>query len=235
MHKINDSIIRSGLASKIAYADNCTIANKLYTSIRLQGRNPTCKILDNNNTHVYSWQCGVNSKLIAFRGSNNIKEAAQYLNSDMTELHIRNSKFKIHTNIFNMFHNLENELTNYILSPPLSNIKQTITFCGHSKGAACAMLAAAYYGDITGDNFEIKCHTFACPKLGDKNFITWYLNNVDETFNILTEHDFVQYIPCWSDYVDNPNVILLHDNCNPLIAHDLDTYNDLMINKISDK
>jgi predicted lipase len=230
----NDNLLRSALASKISYSDNCKIVTKSPISLQLQGvkNNISCKIVDNNNTgaHVYCWESGNNSKLIAFRGSHDLKDIINFMKFGMNKLNIRNSSVKIHSNIFNMFHSLETELTDYIMK---DYSKKTITFCGHSAGGNIAMLAAAYYGDLTGDNVEIKCHTFGTPKFADKYFSEWYLDNVDESINIINEHDFVRYIPFHYEYHNIPNQYILKDNnIDFLKAHDLDTYNDLIVAKL---
>jgi hypothetical protein len=174
--------------------------------------------------------------MIAFRGSNSFNDILNYADARTCELHMRDKIIKVHSNMVKLFFSLENELTDYIFDGILTSRKRTLTFCGHSRGGAAAMLAAAYYGDITGDNVTIKCHTFASPKIGDDSFIKWYHDNVDESINIINEHDLIRNIPFNKEYVQNPDLLILKDNTiNPFKAHDMDTYKELIINEMSKK
>ena len=234
MQSLNEKILRSALASKIAYAPDCKIVSNLPASYQLQGiKNISCKIVDIKKTgaHVYCWNSGENAKLIAFRGVHDYKYMLNYMNPKMKEIHLE-EYIKVHSNILDNFYSLEEELSDYIFDKPINNKKKSITFCGHSAGGVLAMIAAAYYGDITGDNTHITCHTFGSPKVGNIEFHKWYDRNVDESVNIANKHDYARHIPFGFNYVYNKNIIIEDNTLNPLKAHDLDTYQLLLENEI---
>ena len=70
---------------------------------------------------------------------------------------------------------------------------------------------------------------FGCPKVGDSNFVQYFLENTQESVDITNEHDLVQYIPIGHKYDNNPKKIIMIDNSlDPLYSHDLSTYKTLL-------
>lgn len=224
MHKLNENILKSALRSKISYNNNYHICQK------------SQKIFNHKYTgaRMYSWDSGPGSKIIAFRGTHDSRNLLKFFNNNMVEFNIRDNRVKIHPHIFNMFYSLEHDLTKYIMDDLNSNSNTSLTFCGHSGGGSCAMLAAAYYGDLTGDFVKIKCHCFGSPKVGDANFIKWYSQNVDESINVVNKHDVVPRLSFGAEFVNNPNPIILNDHdASAWEAHDLDTYIEKIFDNIT--
>ena len=214
---LNDKLLRSALASKLSYSQDCKKATQLH------GVSQMCNIIDNKNTgaHAYIYPSGTKSTLIAFRGSHSLDQITKYCNPMMSSFHIRGHKVKVHSHILHLFQSIENDLTNIICT---EKTPQTYTFCGHSAGGAIAHFAAAYYGDIACRN-QIICHTFGCPKMGNEAFIEWHHEVVKESTDVLHKNDFVNYIPFGPSYISFNNPIFLPcTKVNPIKAHDMETY-----------
>lgn len=211
-----ESVLRSTRASKIAYTQ--------YT--------PRYKFIHNKKYDVQIYVQGKSNQIIAFRGSHNINSLMRFMNFNMSEIHLQENSFNVHSGVLDMFRSIEPKLTKHLLVLERHKNRE-ITFTGHSGGAALAMFASVYYASIIKKNLVIKCHMFGCPKVGDDKFVKYFLENTQESIDISNEHDIVQHIPLISThYCYNPKKIILKDNTiDPLYSHDLDTYNTLLKDK----
>lgn len=78
------------------------------------------------------------------------------------------------------------------LEPRLNTLSQgrKVWFCGHSLGAALAMLAADRFPNTRG-----VC-TFGCPRVGDQAFATAFNTHLaGKTFRYVNHHDVVTHVP----------------------------------------
>lgn len=219
-----ESVLQSNIASKLAY-------------IPMRKNNKRFKIIHNKKSDVrvfiHTRQDQEQDQVVAFRGSHDIQALLRFLNFKMDEIHMQDKAFHVHSGVIDMFKSIEPELTNHLFPSPITFYKpKTITFTGHSGGAAMAMFASVYYASIIKKNLTIKCHMFGCPKVGDNNFVKFFLENTHESVDITNEHDIVQHIPFGFKYDHNPKKIILMDNSlDPLYSHDLDTYKTLLKDK----
>lgn len=231
MYIAKENVLRSALASKLAYIDNPMIT-KVSMTRQLHGNNFTrTRIIENKDTgaHAYVWNSGERSTMVSFRGSHDINDLLSFLNMKKKRLNIRDHSVYIHNGIFNMFESIENDLTDHILNRPKLE-DRSITFCGHSMGGAIAMVAAAYYGSLTGDKTTIACHSFGSPKVGDKSFVEWHKKHVDESFNITDKNDIVCSFPFMLGYDTLPRVVISNGSSDLFRSHDLDTYYNVLTN-----
>jgi predicted lipase len=238
---LNDSILRSAMASKITYAK--TIQRIVTLPICKQYLGHMCTENDTivlsakaTGAHAYVWKTGDNSMTVAFKGSSTPKDILNLMDVRYHEFSFSNSKMYIHNGVLKMFKSIENELSSHILGNPISTHNKYITFCGHSLGGSLAMLAAAYYGNLSVNNIGISCHTFGAPKIGDSRFIEWFKNGVNDSIFINTSNDIVPFLPfglyenlddvslTLDSFGRVHNDILCLDQPNPIISHDLDTY-----------
>ncbi len=246
----NDAILRSVTASKRAYcSDRCDVGH-IHGHGHTQAPAYTYKVFDDVRTgaHTHSWHTGDAARVVAFRGTHDVHDLCRYLDGGMSRFDIRGHSVRIHSSLLRMFAAMEDDLSHHILPPPhcqdvsgppqavqMPRGKTVLTFCGHSAGGACAELAAVYYGDVTGDDIEIRCHTFGAPRPGDARFAEWYEENVDESVHAVNEHDIVRHLPLWpfGRYASVPGQIVLPDGTvNPFKAHDLDTYDALIAARV---
>ncbi len=229
---MNESIMRSAMASKLAYADTCRAAARFPIARTLHGDTVSihhpCRVIEDvrSGSHIYSWSSGERSKVVAFRGTHDCHDAITFLDMKPQNLRFKEHSVNLHSGVYGMFRGIEAELTDHIMR---ARGCVSVTFTGHSLGGALSMLAAAYYGALTHRNMQIKCHTFGACRTGDAAFVDWYKENVHESVSVVAEHDIVPDLPCGSWYEQNPDRVLLrNDDLNLWTAHELDTYCDLL-------
>lgn len=209
-------LLESAHASKMAYYP--PHRNKKDRVVRI------CK----SNLHVCARRSVDNKITIAFKGTTTADEIVSFLKLKPQEFHFRDAVVRIHTGILNMFEGLEPDLRKYLYTFDAHDV----TFTGHSQGGALAMLASAYFGDLSNRNFRITCHTFGAPRVGDQKFHAWGEAYVKEVVNVVNRFDTVPQLPLplpGLGYADNPNLLVLGkavglDMACVLRSHDMDTY-----------
>lgn len=70
-----------------------------------------------------------------------------------------------------------------------------VIFAGHSFGGAIAQLAAAHFGLVIERKYRIVCHTFGSPRVGNKQFVKWFSEMVDENVRVQNKLDPVPMTP----------------------------------------
>lgn len=244
---LNDKVLRSAIASKLAYAKTVNKARIMPANMQLHGshcthKNPDAWIIKNDTTGInaYAWKTGPSSILIAFKGTSTLQDVKAFLNVTPSRFNFRNKMMKVHTGVLEMFHSIEDALNEEILKNLTISANKYITFCGHSLGGALALFAAAYYGNLTHDNIQITCHTFGAPKVGDTEFLQWLEEGTNDIINVVAQGDLVPCLPIVPPFAAGKQVIL--DNGfivssehgqifdlpykvrDPVKRHDLETY-----------
>lgn len=233
----SDRLLRTAMASKLAYAKTKKNAAAWPVSTQLHGNSDVCamsKIIDIKATgsHAYVWKTGSNSLMISFRGSHDLTDL--YNMSDIVQkpFHFRQYQSKIHSGVLTMFESIEEELSKEI-SWRHNNGERInhLTFCGHSLGGALAHVSSAYYGALYNNRFHITCHSYGAPKVGDVQFRAFHEANVNESINVITDLDPVPSLLFFDSYVAVGEMLTLKSSTwNPIYAHDLDVY----MSKLSD-
>lgn len=232
---MNDRVLRSAIASKLAYAKtvqkSCMMpANvQLHGHVRCDERLRDTWMIDNEKTgvHAYAWRSGVKSTIIAFKGTSNLKDIQTFFDAKPSQFNFRNKNVKVHSGVLKMFQSIEQALNKEIIDNLTLDVGKYITFCGHSLGGAIALFAAAYYSNMTNNNIQIACHTFGAPKMGDIEFHRWLEEGTTDIMNIVAEGDVVPHLPVCPKYVSG-NRVILHNTKNSVLDvlknHDLETY-----------
>jgi len=241
---VNDKIIRSALASKLAYTHDSKKAMLLHGSQHCLGE---CNILDTKaaiNAHAYMWKNGQHSYLVAFRGSRNVKDMMQVAKTAFKSenFHIQEESILIPSMLYEMFQSLEDFITMKLYVERVQNI----TFCGHSLGGSLASLMATYYATIF-PQLVVELHTFGAPKLHDPAFYDWRAKRVREVFDFIHSQDIVPQIVLGNPLktVDNPNEIIIDkylakttvckDPICTIEKHDLEYYIDCLTNVLQNR
>lgn len=226
---LTDSVLRSAMASKLAYAKSTSLITTFPISRLLLPENNTFEVIDCNYTgaHAYVWKTGNRSTMIAFRGSHDIVDVCSYINSKLTSFSFCDRRMYIHNRIYTMFSSIEPWITQQL------HPRQHVTFCGHSLGGAMAMFAAAYYSHQSNHNMNIKCHTFGTPKVGDAKFVEWFNDYVPDSVNIRNKLDIVTYYPFNSIYTPMKSIVFNNAYIDPIRDHDLDTYIENIVNGLT--
>ena len=227
--KINDSFYRSALASKVSYVAHCN--NRGLARMHHLDQSRACNIVHNKDSgaHMYVYDCGVDSRIVAFRGTVSLRHAWRCCDPAMSAFDTRADKVKVHSHVLELFHSLESDLSAILMSDEsLAALKRkTVTFCGHSAGGSLAQFAAAYYGDVTHGNVRINCHTLGAPRVGDGAFLRWYESSVTgESVQVVHRRDLVRLLPLGAGYRTRADLIVVDGGggWSPWTAHDLDTY-----------
>ena len=228
---LSDGVLRSAMASKLAYAKSTNMVSTFPITRQLLPDKNTFEVVDCSCTgaHVYIWKTGKMSSVVAFRGSHNLIDICSYINSNTIPFSFCDRRMHVHQNIYNMFSSIEPWITERM------HPRQHVTFCGHSLGGAMAMFAAAYYAHLSNNNMNIACHTFGAPKVGDANFMDWFTHYVPNYVNVRNKYDIVTYYPFSNVYVPSKSLFIGESPCNPIIAHDLDTYIESIVNNLTIK
>jgi predicted lipase len=130
-----------------------------------------------------------------FRGTKGYADVKTDIDEIRAELYPKNPEIKVHNGFLKQFNSIKQQLLDTI-NNNLNNLT-AIHFSGHSLGAALATIAAGYFSPLIrlDNNIRIVCHTFGCPRLGNKGFVKWWADKVDESYRILNKHDPVPLVP----------------------------------------
>lgn len=229
---ISERLLRSAMASKLAYAKDVKSLPLFPLSKQLNNLSEKVKIVDCQKTgaHAYIWETGSNSRVISFRGSRDIKDVVKYLNTRQVPFNFCEHRVRVHNVIHDMFENIEPYLLDVLFDEGFSK-KQNITFCGHSLGGCLAMYASAYIGHMTNHNHNIVCHTFGSPKTGDAKFVEWYNEAITESVHLKNKYDLVPLLPLIG-YADLERTTLDMTSRHILDDHDLEVYIEHIRNTI---
>lgn len=88
-----------------------------------------------------------------------------------------------------------------------------IIFTSHSLGAAVSILLSTLLKSHFGSKIYIINYLFGCPKVGNKIFVDYYNNIIDETYRYVNQNDIIPRIPK-INYKTTKNRIILGDPKN---------------------
>jgi pimeloyl-ACP methyl ester carboxylesterase len=223
---LSDTVLRSAMASKLAYAKSTPLVDMFPISKQLCPDVGKYRVIDCARTgaHAYVWTTGGNSKVISFRGSHDTWSVLRYVIAARKEFAFCDRHFTVHHMVFDMFMDIEPELTDMLFNGDFSR-KQHLTFCGHSLGGALAMFCAAYYAHMTHRRHAITCHAFGAPKVGNDDFMNWFNAYVPDAVSIRNKWDIVPRFPFGITFSDDmATYTFQRTSANLLEDHDLDTY-----------
>lgn len=234
---LSDAVLRSAMASKLAYAKDTRTISVLPASriLHTQGSKEIHTFVDDKRTraHAYVWDTGETSKIVAFRGSTTANDIFKYVFSKSKSFSFCEHKMRIHGQVLDVFHSIECDLT-----PVIKDTKH-ITFCGHSMGGCIAMFAAAYYSAMFATRKNIVCHSFGSPKMGDQGFIKWLgASALVDFICVKNSMDIVPSFPLFDQEIKSVPLIELNTTTgvsNPWKDHDLDTYIENIIKNMEKK
>lgn len=231
----SDELLRSAFASKLAYSrGNINHKSMKNVNTQLHGINnslkPVWRIPKSIGVHVYAYQSGDRSYVIAFKGSSSISDFQAFFDDNLVPFNFREKSVKIHKGVLSLFENVETSLTNFIFPMIKLNDPLFITFCGHSLGGSIAMLASVYYSSLSNGNIQTTCHTFGSPKMGDISFNKWILEDTNSIINIQNRGDIIPMLPYNSKYTLPSHYLIGNHNIDIFKQHDLDTYIENLIN-----
>lgn len=169
------------------YADEKDIpAPKGYTMIAFlnSSANTQCAIFKNKNT-----------LLVAFRGSQEVRDFIQDLKLRKVQFTKRRPKSQVHRGFNQAYRDVRVRL-HKIYATHRKDIKDII-FTGHSLGGALATLASYDFKlDYNGD-VVVRCVTLGSPRVGNRWFAKDFSKMIDDNTRIVNGGDPVTQIPSW--------------------------------------
>lgn len=232
---LGENVLRSAMASKLAYARTEKKVATMPYAPQLHGSKvdhvkaskgqlpskcciepdapPDVWFIDNDTlgVHAYAWRNGKRSMLIAFKGSSTACDVVNLLDARQERFSFREKEVNVHSGVLRMFRSIEVVLSDQIFEPKGGCSSKYITFCGHSLGGAIALFASAYYGNLS-NNLGVTCHTFGAPRVGDENFLSWLRDGTTEVVNIVNPGDLVPHFPLANYSVDKDNTLSVCKN-----------------------
>lgn len=108
---------------------------------------------------------------------------------EQEELH---SGIIVNKKLWAEFRRYEADITRMLDEHPDARV---LVFAGHSLGGALAQIAAAFYGSMLERPYRIVCHTFGSPRVGNKMFVRWFTDAVDENIRVQNSRDPMAHRP----------------------------------------
>ena len=192
--------MKSAARCKLAYKDlltvktlqNATTPSNLFESLIVpQIANKDVEYISSEkDAQAYVWRDGPIA-YITFRGTSSIQDALVDVDVKALRMNVKDGHVHVHNGFYKQFESVNKTIGDYLCAH--EDITY-IEFAGHSLGAGLAQIAAATYGEMFPDK-TVSCHTFGCPRTGDKNFVQWFQKNVKENMRICNKNDPVTMIP----------------------------------------
>jgi len=116
-----------------------------------------------------------------------------------------------------------------------SREKINVIFTSHSLGAAVSVLLSTLLKTHFGNRIHVVNYLFGCPKIGNKDFVRYYNDIIDETYRYVYKNDIIPRIPK-INYKTTKNRIILGDPkkanwCNQIFGN----VNDHSMTKYTNK
>ena len=122
-------------------------------------------------------------------------------------------KFFTISNVFKLFWNFNQQ--NDIEKIPIK-----IIFTSHDSGAAISVLLSTLLKSHFGCELYISNYLFGCPKIGNRTFVDFYNNIIDETYCYINQNDIIPRIPKLN-YKNTKNIIILGNPKDSYISNRL--------------
>lgn len=201
MIKFQD-IYRSCKKSKIAYGDSSLIKKVYRNSIFYDG----CQKNKHHDAQGFLYQ-DKNRLYITFRGTMDFMDTKDVI--DIRHENLFSPHIKVHKGFHSQFFSIEEDITRDIKDISASYKIDELVFTGHSLGGSIALISSPYYAEQFKNKFKIKTYTFGTVSVGNKEFVDWFKQNVDEYYRIENEDDLVPHIPIHSTFHHIPNAIIV--------------------------
>lgn len=170
---------------------------------------------------------------VIFRGTQDARDFINDIEAVVWDSITFDSTLKVHRGFHAQYKAIENQLNEYLM---VNNTKfDTITFCGHSLGAALATIATVYFYYNNMDPYNplatkyyktVKVQTYGCPRLGDAAFGQYYTLCVspENHWRVFNETDPAAEYPCQTSILSSDIYVHVPGNALCLIGSDPVSY-----------
>jgi hypothetical protein len=223
--KIKDAIL-SCKRSKDAYLDHKAITKHYKHAKFYEGRKHDAQgFLFYDKQRIY----------VTYRGTMDLMDTKDII--DIRHQSIFSHNIKVHKGFHSQFFAIEEDITSDIKDIIKSYPVKELVFAGHSMGGSCAVISSPYYATLLKNKYSIKTFTFGTVSIGNKDFVKWFTDNVNEHYRIENKNDLIPYIPVHQSFCHIPNGIIIDDNGNITQRSETLTlsYKDLLFTLINEK
>ena len=263
-----NDILKSAIISRYAYEDPTILQN--YRTNNVVQRNhrrileqvlpddeSTIKFFDasktnkTEDTQAYLW-CHENTLYLAFRGTEDMLDILADVD---VRPHQISSTITVHRGFYEQFSAIADDLMSEINTIIKNTSISDIWVTGHSLGGALATITALHLSQLY-PYIIVRCHTFGCPRVGNKEFDDTFNKHVNENWRVINIDDPVPMIPLsfrFSHVAKNtlclgktkrnhvvfdkdihwllrPLLAFIHiDLCKPITPHQCDIYIDKLL------
>ena len=211
--------------------DGPTASNKdTITSYIFEGVNSEPKYYHDATSGVdaYSWLQGRTLHFV-FRGTSSLTDAKIDIEQQRTNLLPDNTSILVHSGFCKQLLAIQTQMLMEI--EQLSSMIDAVHFSGHSLGGAVATLAAGAlsYACKEMHDCRVICHTVGSPRVGNKEFVSWWSSRVDESLRVQNFKDPIPLFPLNCLYTHIHGALMINDDGTAkIIENDAPWYYRLM-------
>jgi len=143
---------------------------------------------------------------VAFRGTEDFKDLKADIDVRYADLGYNR---KVHMGFWRQFESIRSALEMLLQSQ--DDAYDTIIFCGHSLAGAIATIASPYFAECFPKKI-IKCHTIGSPRVGNKQFCSWFNKKVHENWRVFNENDPIAMVPISNRFMHVDNAVCIRDS-----------------------
>lgn len=167
-----------------------------------------CNIASNVNNNTYKRICveessmiivkekddKINRLIISFAGSNEKRDWELNFKFYRRKF-ISNDIYcgRVHSGFLEYYNNLKDKMFEEINIFREEEGEKEIVFCGHSLGGSCSIGALDVF--LSFYKIPIKLYTYGAPKIGNKYFSSLVNKNLDNSYRIVKNNDFITNLP----------------------------------------
>lgn len=174
--------IRAAKFSELAYAEKNEVA-KSFREFRWIDKGPVQGFVARKNGVVW----------IVFRGTDPEKIKDWIVNLKTTKTNAIGMKGRVHKGFFEAMESVLLEVN--AAQDELFQQDDEIAVCGHSQGAALAVLYSARMIQFWPEAKKPTIHLFGCPRVGNGKFAKWFDSRFQKCFRWVNNNDVVARIP----------------------------------------
>ncbi len=155
--------------------------------------------IDNTETDTQGYIARDDTRMVlAFRGTEpqNLRDwftDAQMLLKHYPKVGKWFKKPKVHSGFLGAFNSIQEEIRTKIMALMDENPAYSLLITGHSLGASLATLAALDLNETLRMNITL--YTYGGPRVGNRWFVRYFNNKIQESFRVINDGDIVPDFP----------------------------------------
>ncbi len=151
------------------------------------------KFIHQKHTKLYVWKQDT-TMYVVFRGTDDLGDVKDDINVRTSILNDSLTEVRVHRGFYHQFEAIVPDL-----QTELSQECDKIVFCGHSLGAALAVIGAFHFSFLLPE-VTIQCFTFGSPRVGNSAFVQMFQERVSNHWRVYNFDDPVPMLPLTGNY-----------------------------------